>query len=160
MREIKLAIAIGILLVLFDRIEYLYYAFPETDKFCLILWKERCYRMDSFIYYFSGRVQQVITTIMVYLVIVYLKLPLRKHAFLIVVAWLLSLIELFITYNEPITKVPLPRCIYLPWYSEGLFWKKVITDWYIPISTATLKLISVLYFAGQTVSLLWRKIYE
>lgn len=80
-------------------------------------------RLDSLIYHAGVKVQHVILPM-----ITLILMPFKKESRLMILAFSLAFFELFLTWNEPILKFPLPF------------------DWYIPISTSPLKLASVCYF--------------
>lgn len=114
-------ITIAVLLILYDRIEFLYYAFDNPEEKVGFILKGDPIRKDSYIYFASIMFQQVITSI-----IVYLFLPWRETKWF-VIASVIVFIEYFFTYGQPFFKIPLPG------------------EFYIPGSASTLRMISVCY---------------
>lgn len=118
----KRLITIAILLILYDRVEFLYYALDNPDQKIGFIFKGDPIRADSYIYFASIMLQQVITSI-----IVYLFLPWKETKWF-VIASMIVFVEYFFTYGQPFFKIPLPG------------------DFYIPGSTSTLRMMSVCYF--------------
>jgi hypothetical protein len=124
-------VLIVLLVLLYDRVEYLWYGVNPETEITLINSKESI-RADSFIYYASQRVQYIIFAYVLMLLIPQLKRPLLFFF----ICEVLYFLEYFITYNEPIYKVPM------------------LGDWYIPISVATLKFVSIAYLIVEAVMML------
>jgi hypothetical protein len=118
---------ISILVLMYDRVEFLYYGVNPDTKICLLI-GERCFRADSFVYYASIRVQYIILAVVLQLTVPMLIKGLDRALALILLANVLYFVEYFFTYNEPLYKTPM-----------------AIGDWYLPISVATLKLVAVIY---------------
>ncbi len=123
-------VLIVLLVLLYDRVEYLWYGVNPETEFTLFNGKESI-RADSFIYYASQRVQYIIFAYVLMILIPQLKRPL----WIFFTCEVLYFVEYFITYNEPIYKVPM------------------FGDWYIPISVATLKFLSIAYLIVEAVML-------
>jgi hypothetical protein len=120
-------LVISILVLMYDRVEFLYYGVNPDTKICLLI-GERCFRADSFVYYASIRVQYIILAVILQLTVPMLIKGLDRALAFIMVANVLYFVEYFFTYNEPIYKIPM-----------------AIGDWYLPVSVATLKLTAVIY---------------
>jgi hypothetical protein len=118
---------ISILVLMYDRVEFLYYGINPDTKICLLI-GERCFRADSFVYFASVRVQYIILAVILQLTVPMLIKGLDKALAFILLANVLYFVEYFFTYNEPLYKIPM-----------------AIGDWYLPISVATLKLVAVIY---------------
>jgi hypothetical protein len=125
--EPRKLIAIAILLLLWDRVEFLYYAFEGRDTMVGFLIKGNPVRIDSYVYLASIYIQQVIMA-----TIIYLLFPINAAKYL-VLACLICFVEYFLTYGQPITRIPLPR------------------DFYIPVSGSTLRLLAVCFFMWRCV---------
>lgn len=120
-------ITIAILLILWDRIEFLYYAFEGSDRKIGFFLIGDPIRLDSYVYFASIAFQQAITAIIIYMVI-----PIRAAKYF-VIASLVCFVEYFLTYGQPIAKIPLPF------------------DFYLPLSGSTLRLASICYLLWSCV---------
>jgi hypothetical protein len=118
-------IKIAILLVLYDRVEFLYYLVEGSDVKLGFLLKGDPIRIDSYVYFASIGLQQVI-----FALIIHMLMPMKSVKFF-VIASIICFLEYFVTYGQPITKIP------LPW------------ELYIPISGSMLRLASVCYFTWE-----------
>lgn len=85
-------------------------------------------RLDSLIYHAGVKVQHV----MVPLILLILT-PYKKECRIMIAAFSMAFFELFLTWNEPVLKLPLPF------------------NWHIPVSTSPLKFASVCYFMWSVV---------
>jgi hypothetical protein len=131
-------LVISILVLMYDRVEFLYYGVNPDTKICLLI-GERCFRADSFVYYASIRVQYIILAVVLQLTVPMLIKGLDRALAFIMVANVLYFVEYFFTYNEPLYKIPM-----------------AIGDWYLPVSVATLKLMAVIYLMYKCVN----KVFE
>jgi hypothetical protein len=120
-------LVISILVLMYDRVEFLYYGMNPDSKICLLI-GERCFRSDSFIYYASVRVQYIILAVILQMMVPLFVKGLNKALAFLLLANVLYFIEYFFTYNEPLYKIPM-----------------LIGDWYLPVSVATVKLAAVIY---------------
>jgi hypothetical protein len=120
-------LVISILVLMYDRVEFLYYGVNPDTKICLFI-GDRCFRADSFVYFASVRVQYIILAVILQMVVPMLIKGLDMALAFILAANVLYFVEYFFTYNEPFYKIPI-----------GL------GDWYLPVSVATLKLMAVIY---------------
>lgn len=120
-------ITIGVLFILWDRVEFLYYLVEGRDTKIGFLLMGDPIRIDSYVYFASMYLQTLILV-----VILQMALPLKSMKYL-VIACLLCFIEYFVTYGQPIAKIP------LPW------------NLYIPVSCSTLRLLSVCYVLYECV---------
>ena len=127
-------LVISILVLMYDRVEFLYYGVNPDTKICLLIGK-RCFRADSFVYYASIRVQYIILAVILQLAVPMLIKGLDKALAFIMLANVLYFVEYFFTYNEPLYKIPM-----------------AIGDWYLPVSVATLKLMAVIYLMYKCVN--------
>lgn len=116
-----------ILLILWDRVEFLYYLFEGYDAKIGFIIQGDPIRLDSYVYFASIALQQVITAY-----IIYTLLPWNSVKWFLV-ASVLCFIEYFFTYGTPILKLP------LPW------------NLYIPVSASSLRMVSVCYFSYEAV---------
>lgn len=123
----KKFIIIAILFLLYDRVEFLYYAFEGSERKVGFIIKGEPIRIDSYVYFASIGLQQVIASF-----IIYLLLPWRSVKYF-VIASVICFVEYFFTYGQPIAKIPLPA------------------DFYIPISASTLRFVSVCYVMYECV---------
>jgi hypothetical protein len=114
-------ITVGILFILWDRVEFLYYLVEGRDTKIGFLMIGDPIRIDSYVYFASMYFQTVIIALILQLV-----LPLESMKYFLI-ACLLCFLEYFVTYGRPIAKIP------LPW------------ELYIPVSCSTLRLLSVCY---------------
>lgn len=119
-------ILLSILVFLFFLMEYLYLPFEGDTSPVRIPLMNFTIRMDSYVYYFCMKFEQLI-----FALVLYILLP--KHLTKwVVLTFAMAVVEYPLTYNEPIAKLLLPKLFgYQP---------------YIPASTATLKFASVCYF--------------
>lgn len=85
-------------------------------------------RLDSWIYNGSVKVEHFILVL-----ICFILTPFKKSSRLMMWAFGLSFIEFFLTWNEPIVKIPLPFHLW------------------IPISTSLLKIASICYFMYEAI---------
>lgn len=108
-------IIIGILLLCYDRIEYLYYAFEGSDRYIPFLFSGEPIRLDAYVYFLSIRVQQII-----FILILHILIGAPKATQWVLIAFILSLIEFPLTYNEPFFKIPLPFGFYVPGSTASL----------------------------------------
>jgi hypothetical protein len=131
-------LVISILVLMYDRVEFLYYGVNPDTKICLLI-GERCFRADSFVYYASIRVQYIILAVVLQLTVPMLIKGLDRALAFIMVVNVLYFVEYFFTYNEPLYKIPM-----------------AIGDWYLPVSVATLKLMAVIYLMYKCVN----KVFE
>jgi hypothetical protein len=131
-------LVISIMVLMYDRVEFLYYGVNPDTKICLLI-GERCFRADSFVYYASIRVQYIILALVLQLTVPMLINGLDRALAFIMVANVLYFVEYFFTYNEPLYKIPM-----------------AIGDWYLPVSVATLKLMAVIYLMYKCVN----KVFE
>jgi hypothetical protein len=115
-------IKIAILLLLYDRVEFLYYLVEGSERKIGFLLMGDPIRIDSYIYFASIGLQQLIFAFILQMLI-----PIRAAKFF-VLASAVCFIEYFLTYGQPIAKIP------LPW------------ELYIPVSGSALWLVSVCYF--------------
>jgi hypothetical protein len=118
----RIFIKIAILLLLYDRVEFLYYLVEGSERKMGFLLMGDPIRIDSYIYFASIGLQQLIFAFILQMLI-----PIRAAKFF-VLASAVCFIEYFLTYGQPIAKIP------LPW------------ELYIPVSGSTLRLVSVCYF--------------
>jgi|SRR5688572_338550 hypothetical protein len=118
-------ITIAVLFLLYERLEYAWYLVADIEIYYKVpfVFDGAPIRLDSWVYAVSVKIENVITVI-----IIHLLLPLKKYTRWSILTFSLALIEIHLTYNEPFFKIPLPG------------------DWYIPGSTATLRLTGVCYF--------------
>jgi hypothetical protein len=118
-------ITIAVLFLLYERSEYAWYLVDGLEIYYQVpfVFDGDPIRIDSWVYLVSVKIQNVIMVL-----ILHILLPMRAYTKWAILTFSLALIELHLTYNEPFFKIPLPG------------------DWYIPGSTATLRLASVCYF--------------
>jgi hypothetical protein len=115
-------IKIAILLLLYDRVEFLYYLVEGSERKIGFLLMGDPIRIDSYVYFASIGLQQLI-----FAFILQMFMPIRAAKFF-VLASAVCFIEYFLTYGQPVAKIP------LPW------------ELYIPVSGSALRLVSVCYF--------------
>jgi len=114
-------ISVAVLLILYDRIEFLYYAFGNPEELVSFPFKANPIRKDSYIYFASVMFMQLITAVIVHLLLQW------KETKWFVAASALVFVEYFFTYGQPLFKIPLPH------------------GFYIPGSASTLRMMSVCY---------------
>lgn len=105
-------ITILLLVILFDRVESLYYGLSNPERLIGFLYMGDPIRADSYVYFASLRVQHII-----FAVIVSLSLPkwLNRETSAYIIVNILYFAEYFITYNRPVTRLMvIPEVIYLP----------------------------------------------
>jgi hypothetical protein len=129
----KRILIIVALLVVYDRVEYLYYAFEDSDSKIGFIIKGDPIRIDSYVYFLSIRIQQIIFALIFYYLV-----PLKSPRWFLY-ACVAMLVEYPLTYNEPILTIPLPL------------------DHYIPVSAAAFRLCAVGYFMYEVVNKLLKK---
>jgi hypothetical protein len=120
-------IIIAILFLLYDRVEFLYYAFEGSERKIGFIIKGDPIRIDSYVYFASIGLQQVIASF-----IIYLLLPWRSVR-LFVIASAVCFVEYFFTYGQPLAKIFLPF------------------DFYVPVSASALRFASVCYVMYECV---------
>lgn len=135
-KAVKL-LATVILLIFIDRIEFAYAPF-EGSKITVDLPfyeedPEHPIYLSWFVYLESIQVQHFLWTLLAWM-----WLPMAKDFKWVVIAFGLCVIELPLTYGEPIAKLP------LPW------------QWYFPLSCSLLRLGAVLYYFTRVVFKLLR----
>jgi hypothetical protein len=115
---------VSILTVVFFILEYTWIPFEDIPIFYKVpfIYDGGPVRLDSWIYNASVKIEHFIVPL-----ILYVLTPFKQECKLMG-AFALSFIEFFFTWNEPIGKIPLPF------------------EWWIPISTALLKLVSICWF--------------
>ena len=106
-------IAIVILVVLYDMVEFLYYGVDEGTRICLLI-GERCFRADSFVYFASVKVQYIIFAVILQMLVPMIMKGLERPLKFILIANVLYFVEYFFSYNEPISKIHLPFGLYIP----------------------------------------------
>lgn len=116
---------VSILLIIFWFLEYVWVYWEDVPIFYNVpfVYDGGPVRLDSWVYNVSIKLQHIIGVLFVYILT-----PFKKESKIMLIAFGLALIEFFFTWNEPIAKIPLPF------------------EWWIPISTATIKLMSVCNF--------------
>lgn len=114
-------IIVAVLLILYDRIEFLYYAFNNPDQLIGFPFKNITIRKDSYIWQASVMFMQFLTALIIHLLMGW------KETKWFVIASALVFIEYFLTYGQPFFKILLPG------------------GFYIPGSASTLRMISVCY---------------
>lgn len=121
-------ITVAILVILYERLEYLWVIWEDVPIFFNVpyVYDGGSIRLDALVYNASVKIQNIILPIILYLVT-----PFKKSSMVMIAAFTLGFIELFITWNEPIAKIPLPF------------------NRYFPISTAVIRLASVFYFLHE-----------
>lgn len=124
---------VSILVLMYDRVEFLYYGVNPDTKICLLI-GERCFRADSFVYYASIRVQYIILAVILQMLVPLLIKGLDKALGFVLLANVMYFVEYFFTYNEPLYKIPM-----------------LIGDWYLPVSIASVKLVAVGYLMFKCV---------
>jgi len=127
-------IIIVLLVILHERAEFLWYYVDADSKICLWI-GERCFRADSFIAFASTRLQYIIQSVILLMLIPTLKRPLNIFLF----ANFLYFLEYFLTYNEPIGKIDL------------------FSGFYLPISIATVRTFTLLYLFVEAVRITFYK---
>lgn len=118
-------ISVAVLVIVYERLEYLWYPFEHVQRWYTVpfIVEMSPIKLDSMIYMASVKAQHFI-----FALILHVLLPLKFYTRWMIVAFAIAFFELFLTYNEPIFKLMLP------------------SEFYIPVSTATLKATSVCYF--------------
>lgn len=116
-RVLLLAIA----LLIWDRIEFLYYAFEGMNTMVGFPFIGNPVRIDSYVYFASISFQQIITAWIVCMFVDF------RYSRWFLFASVICFVEYFLTYGMPIAKIP------LPWHL------------YIPVSASTLRLCSIFY---------------
>lgn len=121
-------IIVSLYVFAFFLMEYMYLPFEGNDTPVKILLKDFSIRLDSYVYYMFIKVEQILFVLLVQLFLT----DMKNYTKWLVITFFLALIEYPLTYNEPIYKIMLPE--FFSWHP------------YVPVSTATLKLIAVCYF--------------
>ena len=118
-------IAVSFMVLIYFLLEYIWFPWEDSPvRYTIPFIHEGAHiRLDSLIYHAGVKVQHVILP-----VIILILTPFKRESCLMIAAFSLAFFELFLTWNEPIAKLPLPF------------------DWYIPVSTSPLKFFSVCYF--------------
>lgn len=121
--ERKNYLILSFLVLLFFLMEYLYLPAEGNTTPVKIVFKDFSIRLDSYVYFAAIKVEQFI-----FVVVLHIILPMKDYTKWLVYSFLAAIVEYPLTYNEPIYKLPLPL------------------DFYIPVSTASLKFTAVAYF--------------
>jgi hypothetical protein len=118
-------LATALLLVLIDRVEFAYYPFEGVQRYVPFLTYATPIILSWYVYVMSILVQQFL-----WIVLLWMWLPMGKQFKWVVIAFFLCILEFPITYGQPIASLP------LPW------------SWYFPISCSLLRLAAILYYLG------------
>lgn len=103
-------VTIGILLLIADRVEFLYYGIENPSEMVGFVYSGAPIRIDSYIYFASIRIQQLI-----FAIILNMLLPeFRKETTAFVIVSFLYFMEFFWSYNEPTTTIRITEYIYIP----------------------------------------------
>lgn len=123
-------VAVSFLVLIYFLLEYAWFPWEDSPTRYTIpfIHDGAPIRLDSLIYHAGVKVQHI----MVPLILLILT-PYKKECRIMIAAFSLAFFELFLTWNEPILKLPLPF------------------NWHIPVSTSPLKLASVCYFMWSAV---------
>lgn len=111
--------------MIFDRLEYAWVPWEGVEKYITIpfVYDSGPIRIDALIYAASVKLQHIILVL-----ILYMLTPFTRANYWMLGAFMLALVELFLTWNEPILTIPLPFKLW------------------IPVSTASLKFVAVCNF--------------
>jgi hypothetical protein len=118
-------ITVSILVLIYFLLEYAWIPWAGVPKYYEVpfIYSDGPVRLDSWIYNACVKIEHLILPL-----IIYILTPFKRESKFMLLAFGLSFVEFFLTWNEPIAKIPMPF------------------DWGIPISTAPLKLASICYF--------------
>ena len=116
-----------ILILVFDRVEFLYEGISNSDKMIGFLYSAEPIRADSYVYFASTRIQYVILSV----ILMTLLPKYRSETKAYLGACILYFIEFFLSYNEPYMRILLIKDFLL------------FGDLYLPISISTLKLFVI-----------------
>jgi hypothetical protein len=122
----KKLITTGILLVVIDRMEFMYSPFQGLERYVPFACCHEPIQLSWWVYLVGIQIQYLLFT-----VVLYLWLPMQKEFKWVVIAFGLCVIELPLTYGRPIMQLP------LPW------------QWYFPLSCSMLRLASIIYFLSM-----------
>lgn len=126
-------IATGLILIVIDRVEFLYYAFEGNGKKVSFWCCQEPIAQSWWVQIESYYLQLFLFTL-----ILLMWLPFWKHFIPVVGTFFLCMPEFWLTYGEPIAKLPLPF------------------GWYIPVSVSALRMASVCYYLTVVV-IVWFK---
>lgn len=123
-------VVVSILVLVYFLLEYTWISVEDVPIFYKVpfIYDSGPVRLDALVYNASVKVEHFILPL-----ILYILTPFKKASKLMMIAFALAFVELFLTWNEPIHKVPLPF------------------NWWVPISTTLLKLASCCYFMWECV---------
>lgn len=118
-------ITVSILVMVYFLLEYTWIPFEDMPVFYKVpfIYDGGPVRLDSWVYNASVKVEHFILPL-----ILFILTPFKKECKLMMWAFGLAFVEFFITWNEPILKIPMPFHLW------------------IPVSTSLLKLGSICYF--------------
>lgn len=118
-------ITVSLLMMAYFLLEYTWIPFEDMPVFYKVpfIYDGGPVRLDSWVYNASVKVEHFILPL-----ILFILTPFKKECRLMMWAFGLAIVEFFITWNEPILKIPMPFHLW------------------IPVSTSLLKLASICYF--------------
>lgn len=118
-------ITVSLLMMAYFLLEYTWIPFEDMPVFYKVpfIYDGGPVRLDSWVYNASVKVEHFILPL-----ILFILTPFKKECRLMMWAFGLAFVEFFITWNEPILKIPMPFHLW------------------IPVSTSLLKLASICYF--------------
>lgn len=118
-------VTVSLLMMAYFLLEYTWIPFEDMPVFYKVpfIYDGGPVRLDSWVYNASVKVEHFILPL-----ILFILTPFKKECRLMMWAFVLAFVEFFITWNEPILKIPMPFHLW------------------IPVSTSLLKLASICYF--------------
>lgn len=118
-------VTVSLLVMAYFLLEYTWIPFEDVPVFYKVpfVYDSDPVRLDALIYNASVKVEHFILPL-----ILFILTPFKKESKLMMWAFGLAFVEFFITWNEPILKIPMPFHLW------------------IPVSTSLLKLASICYF--------------
>jgi hypothetical protein len=138
MRDNFKFITVSVLLLLFLLLEYAWIPWDRVKIYYSVpfVYDGGPVRLDSWIYNSCVKIEHILVVLMLHLLT-----PFKKETKMLLIAFGLAFVEFFFTWNEPMAKIWLPEF--------GSFHP------YIPISTATLKLMAVCCFMWGCIKKVW-----
>lgn len=121
--------ATAAILVVIDRVEFLYYAY-DGNGVTVSFWC--CHEPIAQSWWVQ--IESYYLQLFLFSLIGLMWLPLKKHFWPICLTFFLCMVEFAFTYGEPIAKSPLP-----------------IFGWYVPASVSTLRFLAVMYYFTMVV---------
>jgi hypothetical protein len=128
--QVKKLLLTGLLLIVIDRLEFAYYPFEGVQKYVSFVCCHEPIQLSWWVYLVSIQMQHFLWTVVLY---VWIPEGFKRQMLAIVAAFGLCVVELPLTYGQPIAKLPLPWSLYFP------------------LSCSLLRLVAIMWFVTEFV---------